>query len=42
LPEMDSVWFPWGQAQMAILRDDDEPSVLWQKMCDEIAAAIGD
>lgn len=41
LLEMDSVWFPLGQAQMAILRGDGEPSVLWQKMCDEITAAIG-
>jgi arabinogalactan oligomer/maltooligosaccharide transport system substrate-binding protein len=40
-PEMDSVWFPLGQAQMAILRGDDDPSALWQKMCDEITAAIG-
>jgi hypothetical protein len=38
--KIDSVWFPLGEAQMAILRKDDDPNLLWRKMSDEIAEAI--
>jgi arabinogalactan oligomer/maltooligosaccharide transport system substrate-binding protein len=40
--KIDSVWFPLGEAQMAILRKDDDPNLLWRKMSDEIAEAIRD
>jgi arabinogalactan oligomer/maltooligosaccharide transport system substrate-binding protein len=40
--EIDSVWFPLGEAEMAILREDDDPNLLWKIMSDEIAAAIRD
>jgi arabinogalactan oligomer/maltooligosaccharide transport system substrate-binding protein len=40
--EIDSVWFPLGEAEMAILREDDDPNLLWKIMSDETAAAIRD
>ncbi len=40
--KIDSVWFPLGEAQMAILRKDDAPDLLWKMMSDEIAEAIRD
>jgi arabinogalactan oligomer/maltooligosaccharide transport system substrate-binding protein len=41
-PKIDSVWFPLGEAQMAILRKDDDPNLLWRMMSEEIAAVTGD
>ena len=41
-PKIDSVWFPLGEAQMAILRKDDDPNLLWKMMSEEIAAVTGD
>jgi hypothetical protein len=41
-PKIDSVWFPLGAAQMAILRKDDDPNLLWRMMSEEIAAVTGD
>ena len=40
--KIDSVWFSLGEAQMAILRKDDAPDLLWKMMSDEIAEAIRD
>ena len=40
--KIDSVWFPLGEAQMAILLKDDDPNLLWKTMSDEIAEAIRD
>jgi arabinogalactan oligomer/maltooligosaccharide transport system substrate-binding protein len=40
--KIDSVWFPLGEAQMAILRNDVDVNLLWQKMTDEIAAVVRD
>jgi arabinogalactan oligomer/maltooligosaccharide transport system substrate-binding protein len=40
--KIDSVWFLLGEAQMAILRKDDAPDLLWKMMSDEIAEAIRD
>ena len=40
--KIDSVWFPLGGAQMAILRKDDDPNLLWRIMSEEIAAVTGD
>ena len=40
--KIDSVWFPLGAAQMAILRKDDDPNLLWKMMSEEIAAVTGD
>ena len=40
--KIDSVWFSLGEAQMAILRKDDAPDLLWKMMSDKIAEAIRD
>jgi len=40
--KIDSVWFPLGEAEMAILRKGDDPNLLWKTMSDEIAEAIRD
>jgi arabinogalactan oligomer/maltooligosaccharide transport system substrate-binding protein len=40
--KIDSVWFPLGEAQVAILRKDDDPNLLWRIMSEGIAAVIGD
>ena len=41
IAEMDSIWVPWAAAQVGIIRGDDEPAVIWQKMLDEINASLG-
>jgi arabinogalactan oligomer/maltooligosaccharide transport system substrate-binding protein len=41
IPEMGSVWASWGSAQIAILKRQGEPDVIWNQMVADIKAAIG-
>jgi hypothetical protein len=38
---MGSVWASWGSAQIAILKRQGEPDVIWNQMVADIKAAIG-
>lgn len=40
IPEMGAVWDDWGASQAAIIKGDGDPVELWQKMSEDIAAAI--
>ena len=40
IPAMNSVWSFWGSTEVAIIKGDGDPATLWQKMCDDINAAI--
>ncbi len=40
IPAMNSVWSFWGSTQVSIIRGDGDAADLWQKMCDDINAAI--
>jgi arabinogalactan oligomer/maltooligosaccharide transport system substrate-binding protein len=40
IPEMGSVWASWGSTQAAIMQGKVDAREGWQKMLDEINAAI--
>ena len=40
IPAMNSVWAFWGSTEVAIIGGAGDPQELWQKMCDDINAAI--
>jgi len=41
IPAMGSVWSSWGSSQIAILKRQGEPDVIWNQMIADIKAAIG-
>jgi arabinogalactan oligomer/maltooligosaccharide transport system substrate-binding protein len=40
IPAMNSVWSFWGSTQVSIIKGDGDSATLWQKMCEDINAAI--
>lgn len=41
IDQMDSVWAPWANAQVALIAGVADPIATWQALCDEINAALG-
>jgi len=41
IPAMGSVWASWGSSQIAILKRQGEPDVIWNQMVADIESAIG-
>ncbi len=41
IPAMGSVWASWGSSQIAILKRQGKPDVIWNQMIADIEAAIG-
>lgn len=45
IPAMNAVWSYWGSTQMSIVRGSQlatgDPIEMWQRMCDDLKAAIG-
>lgn len=40
IPEMGAVWQYWGVTEADIINGKGDPTALWQKMADDIKAAI--
>lgn len=41
IPEMASVWTPWGRTEAQIIAGDVDPATAWATMINDIQAAIG-
>lgn len=41
IPEMASVWTPWGRTEAQIIAGDTDPVTAWATMISDIEAAIG-
>lgn len=40
IPQMDGVWTPWGQAEVAIIEGKGNPTTLWNQMCAKVKSAV--
>lgn len=41
IPAMGSVWAAWGSAEIALLRRQGKPDVIWSQMIEDIKTSIG-
>jgi arabinogalactan oligomer/maltooligosaccharide transport system substrate-binding protein len=41
IPAMGSVWASWGSSEIAIIKGQGKPEVIWNQMIKDIKASIG-